>query len=91
MNRFQSVPFKLNASDSNNKIMNHQYIAIGQEVVFVGHDKKEHKGKILNVYGPDTAQIEFGGNTAIAEFSDKKEPITFHFEQQASPKAEDKK
>jgi hypothetical protein len=70
--------------------MNHQYIATGQEVIFVGPDKKEHKGKILNIYGPDTAQIEFDGGTAIAEFSDKKEPITFHFEQ-ASPKEEHKK
>jgi hypothetical protein len=70
--------------------MNHQYLAIGQEVSFVGHDKKIHTGKIIQVYGPDSAQIEFDGGMAIAECSDKKEPGTFHFEQ-ASPKAESKK
>jgi hypothetical protein len=67
---------------------NHPYLAIGQEVIFVGHDEKTHKGKILNVYGPDSAQIEFESGVAIAEYSDKKEPGTFHFEQ-ASPKEEE--
>lgn len=69
---------------------NHPYLAIGQEVVFVGHDKKNHNGKIINVYGPDSAQIEWENGSGIGDFSDKKEPGTFHFEQ-ASPKAEPKK
>jgi hypothetical protein len=67
--------------------MNHQYLAEGQEVMFVGIDKKTVKGKIIKVYGPDSAQIEWSNGSAIADFSDKKEPNTFHFEQ-ASPKAE---
>jgi hypothetical protein len=67
-----------------------QYLAIGQEVTFVDHEKKNHKGKIITIYGPDSAQIEFTGGIAIAECSEKPEPGTFHFEQ-ASPKEEHKK
>jgi hypothetical protein len=70
--------------------MNQQHLAIGQEVTFVGHDKKTHKGKITTVYGTDSAQIEFDGGVAIAKLSEEKEANTFHFEQ-ASPKEEHKK
>lgn len=70
--------------------MNHQHLAIGQEVVFVSGDEKTHKGKITHVYGPDSAHIQWEEGSAIADFSDKKEPGTFHFEQ-ASPKGEHKK
>jgi hypothetical protein len=66
---------------------NHPHLAIGQEVTFVGHDKKTHNGKITQVYGPESAHIELENGSGIADFSDKKEPGTFHFEQ-ASPKAE---
>jgi hypothetical protein len=71
--------------------MNHQYLAIGQEVIFIGHDKKTHKGKIIQVYSPDSAQIELKDGVAIADFSDEDIPGTFHFEHEASPKGESKK
>jgi hypothetical protein len=67
--------------------MNHQHLAIGQEVTFIGHDNESHQGKIIKVYGPDSAQIEWEGGSAVADFNDKKEPGTFHFEQ-ASPEVE---
>ena len=68
--------------------MNHPYLDVGQEVVFVGIDKKLIKGKITTVYGPDSARIEWSNGSAVADFSsDKNKPHTFHFEQ-ASPKAE---
>lgn len=70
--------------------MNHQHLAPGQEVTYVGSDNKTHKGKITKVYSPDTAHIEWENGSAIADCSDKPEPGTFHFEQ-ASPKAEHKK
>jgi hypothetical protein len=66
---------------------NHQYLATGQEVVFVGPDKQSHHGTITIIYGPDDAKIEWPNGMAIAHFSDSNEPGTFHFEQ-ASPKAE---
>jgi hypothetical protein len=66
---------------------NHPHLAIGQEVTFVGHDKKTHNGKITTLYGADSARIEWDEGAAVADFCDKKEPGTFHFEQ-ASPKAE---
>lgn len=69
---------------------NHPHLAIGQEVTFVAADKKSHHGIITKVYGPDSAHIEWEEGSGIGEFSDKKEPGTFHFEQ-ASPKAEPKK
>jgi hypothetical protein len=71
--------------------MNHQHLAVGQEVTFVGDDKKNHKGKITMVVNGDVARIEFeNGGSATASCSDKPEPGTFHFEQ-ASPKEEHKK
>jgi len=69
--------------------MTQQYLAIGQEVTFVGTDKS-HKAKIVEIYNADSARVEWDGGGAIANLSDKKEPNTFHFEQ-ASPKAEHKK
>jgi hypothetical protein len=65
----------------------HQYLEVGQDVVFVGPDKKSNRGKITIIYGPDDVRIEWGNGSAVAKFSDSKEPGTFHFEQ-ASPKAE---
>lgn len=71
--------------------MNHPYLAVGQEVVFVGHDKKTHTGKIVTIYGVDAAQIALDdGSVAIADCSEDKKPGTFHFEQ-ASPKEESAK
>jgi hypothetical protein len=69
---------------------NHPHLAIGQEVVFVSHDKKNHKGQIVKVYNDQEAEIGWEGGGAIAKVSEEKEPNTFHFEQ-ASPKAEHKK
>jgi hypothetical protein len=62
----------------------HQYLEVGQKAVFVGPDGKAHHGKISIVYGPDDVKIEWGNGSAVAKFSDSKEPGTFHFEQ-ASP------
>ena len=70
--------------------MNHQYLAVGQEVVFVGPDKHKYKGKITIVYSDDEAQITWPNGSAIATYSDRGGEGTFHFEQ-ASPKEEHKK
>ena len=72
---------------------NHPHLAIGQEAIFVEGDKKEHKGKITHVYTENAARIEFEGGSAIADFSDKKEPGTFHFNpaSEAGLKSEHKK
>ena len=67
-----------------------QHLAIGQEVTFVGHDKKTHKGKITQVFNAEEAAIAWDGGGAVAKLSEDNEPNTFHFEQ-ASPKAESKK
>jgi hypothetical protein len=69
---------------------NHPYLSIGQEVTFVGPGKELIQAKIINVYGPDSAQLEWEEGVAIADFSEESEPGTFHFEQ-ASPKAEEEK
>lgn len=61
--------------------MNHPYLAVGQEVVFVGIDGRSVKGKIHTVYGPDAAFIELPNGSAIANYShDTKQTGTFHFE-----------
>jgi hypothetical protein len=70
--------------------MNNPHLAIGQEVIFVGSDKKNRKGTITRLYSESEAHIEWDGGSAVAAFSDKNEPGTFHFEQ-ASPKAESQK
>jgi hypothetical protein len=70
--------------------MNHPYLTVGQEVIFVGIDKKPIKGKIAVVYGPESARIDWPNGSAVADHSDKKEAHTFHFEQ-ASSKAESPK
>ena len=70
--------------------MNHQHLAIGQEVIFVGPDKQNHKATITQVYNADEAAVAWPNGNAIARFSEEKKENTFHFEQ-ASPKAEHKK
>jgi len=70
--------------------MTKQYLAVGQEVTFVGPDKHTVKGKITTVYSENSARIEWENGAAVANLSDEKDPGTFHFEQ-ASPKAEHKK
>jgi len=70
--------------------MNHQYLAVGQEVIYVSPDGKGHKATIIHVYNEDEAALSWDNGGAIGRFSDKKEEGTFHFEQ-ASPKAEHKK
>lgn len=66
-----------------------QHLAIGQEVTFVGSDKKTHKGTITQVFNDEEAAIVWDGGGAVAKVSEDKDPGTFHFEQ-ASPKAEKK-
>jgi len=67
-----------------------QYLAVGQDVIFVGPDNKENKAKIAIVYNDNSARVEWANGTALADYSEKKSEGTFHFEQ-ASPKAEPKK
>ena len=67
-----------------------QYLAVGQDVIFIGPDNKETKAKIAIVYNENSARVEWPNGVALADYSDKKESGTFHFEQ-ASPKAEPKK
>ena len=64
----------------------HPYIALGQKVVYVGSEKN-HKGTITAVYNPDSARIEWEDGAAIADYSNKPDAGTFHFEQQASLKS----
>lgn len=71
--------------------MNQQpYLTEGQDVIFIGPDKHNYKAKITTVYGPKSVRLEWENGAAIADFSEKKETGTFHFEQ-ASPKAEHNK
>jgi hypothetical protein len=65
----------------------HQYLEVGQEVVFIGPDKKPLKTKIAVVYGPDSARVEWENGSAIADYSSQKKEGTFHFAE-ASSKAE---
>ena len=68
-----------------------QYLAVGQDVTFVGPDKKTHKAKISQVYNENEALVVWENGSALATHSDdRKGENTFHFEH-ASPKAEDKK
>jgi hypothetical protein len=71
--------------------MNHPYLAVGQKVTYVGPDGKSHEATIRQVFNADEASVNFDGGGGIASYSDKSEPNTFHFEHQASPKAEHKK
>jgi hypothetical protein len=64
----------------------HQYLAVGQDVIYVGPDGAI-KAKITAVYGDHDARIEWDNGVAIATHSFEDEPGTFHFEQ-ASPKEE---
>jgi len=67
----------------------HQFLDIGQEVVFIGIDKKPIKAKITQIFGPDSARVEWSNGSALADFSSQKKEGTFHFAE-ASPKAEPK-
>jgi hypothetical protein len=69
---------------------NHQYLALGQDVIFVGPDKQEHKAKITVIYSDDSARVEWSNGSAVADYSDKGAENTFHFEQ-ASPEGGTKK
>jgi hypothetical protein len=70
--------------------MNHPYLAVGQEVTYIGGDGKSHKAKITQIYNEDEVAVSFEGGSAVCAYSDQKDSNTFHFEQ-ASPKAEHKK
>jgi hypothetical protein len=59
--------------------MEHQHLGVGQDVNFVDANGKTVKGKISEVYGDDAARIDVPGGTAVAIYSDGKEPGTFHF------------
>jgi hypothetical protein len=65
------------------------HLAAGQEVTYVGHDGKNHKAKINTCYNDNSARIDWDGGGAVAEYSQEKEPGTFHFEQ-ASPEVEER-
>jgi hypothetical protein len=58
-----------------------KYLAIGQDVLVVGHDGKPHRAKITQVITAHAARVESrdGKHSAVAEWSDKKEIGTFHF------------
>jgi hypothetical protein len=70
--------------------MNHQYLEVGQDVTYVGPDKQTQKAKITAVYGEHEARVEWTNGSAIAVYSDKSEPNSFHFGE-ASTKGEQKK
>jgi len=57
----------------------HQYLEAGQPVNFVDAKGKILSGKIAQVYNDDAARIELDNGSAIADYSDGKEPGTFHF------------
>jgi hypothetical protein len=70
--------------------MNHPYLTVGQEVIYVSPEGKTHKATITQVFNADEASVSFESGGAICAFSDKKDANTFHFEH-ASPKAEQHK
>lgn len=59
--------------------MKHQTLDAGQTVNYVDASGKTQSGKIAQVYTEDGARIELANGSAIAEWSDGKEPGTFHF------------
>jgi hypothetical protein len=59
--------------------MQHQYLLVGQPVNFIEPGGKILKGKIIIVHGEHDVTIELPGGTAVAGYSDHKEPGTFHF------------
>jgi len=61
--------------------MNKQYLVVGQDVIYVGADKQEQNGKIIEVYSEVDAHIELPNGSAIATLSDSGEENTFYFKQ----------
>ena len=59
--------------------MNHPYLEVGQSVNFVDATGKIQKAEITQVFHADAARVEWNKHSAVAEFSEKKEPGTFHF------------
>jgi hypothetical protein len=66
-----------------------RHLVTGLEVTFIGQDKKQHKGKIIEVFYQGAARIESldGQATAVSEYSETGEVNTFSFPP-ASGKAE---
>jgi len=60
---------------------NKRYLEVGLEVLVTGHDKKQHKAKITEVFSQHAARVESldGQNSAIAEYSESGEINTFQF------------
>jgi len=58
-----------------------QFLAVGQEVLVVGHDKKTHRAKISEVLSPRAARVESldGKSSAVSEYSETGEVNTFSF------------
>jgi hypothetical protein len=71
-----------------------QFLDIGQEVLVVGHDKKTHRAKIIEVLSSRAARVESldGKNSAVSEYSETGEINTFSFPTpgKASSRAETK-
>jgi len=67
-----------------------QILAIGQSVNYDDEKGKVQKATITRIYHSGAAHLEFQNGSAVADFSDQKEPGTFHFPQSspASAKAE---
>ncbi len=68
--------------------MKDQYLAVGQDVIYVSTDKKEIKAKITQVFNEDEASLSWENGGAIAKYSEDPLEGTFHFEQ-ASPEEEE--
>lgn len=62
-----------------------QHLAPGQNVLVIGHDKKPHKAKIIEVLHPRAARVESidGKHSAIADYSESGEINTFHFAEES--------
>ena len=58
-----------------------QCLAIGQEILVTGHDKKQHKAKITQIISATGVRAESldGKNTAVCEYSETGEVNTFSF------------
>ncbi len=68
--------------------MDHPPLTVDADVVYVGADKKQHKGKITEVLGEHAARIDFStkdqSNEAVAVYSENGLQGTFHFSSSAA-------
>ena len=68
-----------------------QFLVVGQDVLVVGHDKKAHRAKVIELFSERAARCESldGQASSLSEYSETGEVNTFHFPK-ASGKAETK-